>query len=160
MYIFAITGDHGELIAKPSSCWEYVICTPIIYWNVSMFSRRLSDSNWFRTTANTTSIGTLVNRLTTSKLTIQFLRTSTSWINSTKCSKFLTYNGNFPVNGMCPVGMCNTCVCLQLILGFNGNTNFVNLEHHTYVWLLGVMLSHLSLLIQCEVVLVPILDPW
>lgn len=130
----------------------------IIYWNVSTFSRRVSDSNWFQTTVKATSIGTLVNKLTTSKLTIQFLRMGTPWINSTKYSKFLTYDGNFPVNGMCPVGMCNTCVCLQLILGFNGNTNFVNLGHHSYVQLLGVMLSHMSLLNQCEVVLVLILD--
>ena len=58
-----------------------------------------SEANLSLTTANASSVGTWVNKLTTSKLTIWLDMIGASLIISTKWDEFRTYEGDFPING-------------------------------------------------------------
>ena len=63
-------------------------------------SRDESEANLSLTTESASLVSTLVNKLTTSKLTIWLDRMGASLIISTKWDEFWTYEGDFPINGL------------------------------------------------------------
>ena len=62
-------------------------------------SRDESEANLSLTTESASSVGTLVNKLTTSKLTMWLDRMGASLIISTKWDEFWLYEGDFLING-------------------------------------------------------------
>ena len=63
-------------------------------------SSKGSAASLSRTTASVSSVGTFVNRLPTSKLTIWFEWMGASLILSTKWAEFLTYDKDLAVSGL------------------------------------------------------------
>ena len=110
IYIFAIAGDNGEPIAKPvnicvipfrSVLFVYRESTSpsdylLEYWSVFLWMCQRPICPWL---LSASSESTLVNKHTTSKLIIWLDRMGTSLIISTKWDEFLTYEGDFPING-------------------------------------------------------------
>ena len=114
MKMFATTGERGEPIAAPCTCskkdppnWKYVdrrhSSTRWQSSGIGMLVRSSSVSSCcsrWKMTRRTSSTGTLVNRLTTSKLII----TSVSarevwWSRCTKSAEFFTCEGPLPASG-------------------------------------------------------------
>ena len=113
IYIYTIAGDNREPIAKPSS-YRYmcdpipkcVVCVQKVNISIRLStgilvrsSRDESEANLYLTTESASSVVTLLNKLTTSKLTIWLDRMGGSLIISTKWDEFQTYEGDFPING-------------------------------------------------------------
>lgn len=98
--------------------------------------REGSDSSWFQATDRASSVGTLVDRLTTSNLTIRLLWMGTQWeMDSRKCSEFLT-RIFLLVSWLYP-----PIIAPAADYWSEWNTNFVNVGMSVHMWQFGVMLS-------------------
>ena len=89
-------------------------------------SSKGSATSLSRTTASVSSVGTFVNRLTTSKLTVWLEWMGASLILSTKWAEFLTYDEDLPVSWL----MISTRKQLS-------GRQWVTMEYHPYEFLEG-----------------------
>ena len=145
IYMLANTGETGEPIVSPS--WQYisdpipklVVSTQKVVISIRLFigiqvhsSSTRSAASLSRTTVSVSSVGTFVNRLTTSKLTIWLEWMGASLILSTKWAEFVTYDEDLPVSGL----MIST---RKLLNGWHAENRVLTKGHNgiPYLWIFG-----------------------